>query len=160
MQRMMGENFKPDQIDPKQFEQIVLDDLIKQITLQKYSEKEGYAATDAQLVEAVKAIGGFQENGKFSPARYREAPASEGYSTASFESEMRNELAIDQMRAGIVETAFATDADLSARYRLSAQERSLSYAVLAAARFESEVNPTDEQIKARYDSRKAQLLTP
>src|SRR5690242_9767315 len=42
MQRLMGDNFRPDQIDPKQFEQILLDDLIKQITLHQYTQKEGY----------------------------------------------------------------------------------------------------------------------
>src|SRR5438874_1664127 len=51
MQQMMGENFRADQIDSKQFRELVLRDLIQQITMRQYSDKAGYAAPDSALVE-------------------------------------------------------------------------------------------------------------
>src|ERR1043166_151201 len=100
MQQLLGENFRPDPIEPKHFQQLVLDDMIKQMTLRQYTERVGYVAPDSMLVDAVRGMQAFQDNGQFSPDRYRELLSRAGSSTQPSESEMRDSLAIDQMRAG------------------------------------------------------------
>ena len=161
LQAMMGENFRADQVNPKTFRDIVLRDMIEQITLRQFSDKAGYAAPDAALIEAIRGIRAFQgKDGQFSIDVYHEALASKGYTTARFESEMRSSLAIEQMRAGVVETSFATDADLAASYRLAGQQRSLSYAQFEVSKYAGGVTIDDAKIKERYDAKKSQFMTP
>ncbi len=160
MQQLMGENFRPEMIDPKQFQQIVLNDMIKEMTLRQYSERQGYVAPDSMLVEAVREMPAFQDNGQFSAAVYKERLSREGYSTARFETEMRDSLAIDQMRSGVTDTEFATDADLAAAYRLSGQQRTLSYVQLEAAKYQDSVKVEDAQVQAYYDAHKSEFMSP
>jgi len=160
MQQLLGENFRPEQFEPKQFQQLVLDDMIKQMTMRQYSERKGYVAADSMLVDAVRGMQAFQENGQFSPDRYRELLSREGYSTQRFENEMRDSLAIDQMRAGIIETAFATDAELAEAYRIAGQERTLSYLTLDKSHYAKDAQVDDAKVQAYYDQHKSEHMIP
>ncbi|HZP11591.1 MAG TPA: SurA N-terminal domain-containing protein [Nevskiaceae bacterium] len=161
LQMMMGDNFRADQVDPKQFREIVLRDMIQEITLRQYSDKAGYAASDSALVQAVREIPMFQgKDGQFDVDVYHQRLSERGYSTARFETEMRNSLAIEQMRSGVVETAFATDADLAETYRVAGQQRTLSYAQFEVSKYAPNVKIEDAQVQAQYDKKKSQFMTP
>ncbi len=161
LQMMMGENFRADQVDPKQFREIVLRDMIQEITLRHYSDKAGYAASDGALVNAVREIPMFQgKDGQFDVDVYHQRLSERGYSTTRFETEMRNSLAIEQMRSGVVETAFATDADLAETYRITGQQRTLAYAQFEVSKYAPGVKVEDAQVQALYDKRKSQFMTP
>ncbi|MES1262900.1 MAG: SurA N-terminal domain-containing protein, partial [Peristeroidobacter soli] len=76
LQMMMGDSFRADQIDPKTFREVVLRDMIQEITLRQFSDKAGYAAPDSVLVEAIRGIPAFQgKDGQFSLDAYHEALA-------------------------------------------------------------------------------------
>ena len=160
MQQLMGENFRPEQFDEKRFRGLVLDDMVQEATLRQYGASAGYETPDSLLLDAIQAIPAFQDNGKFSAEQYRSRLQQNGYSPERFEAQMRDSLTIDQMRNGVVETAFVTDADVAAEYRLAAQQRSLSYAQFDAAHYASAVILDDKQVQARYDERKGQFMTP
>lgn len=160
MQQLMGENFRPEQFDQKHFRGLVLDDMVQEAALRLYGADAGYQTPDSLLLDAIQVIPAFQDNGKFSAEQYRGRLQQNGYSPERFESEMRNSLTIDQMRNGVVETAFVTDADVAAEYRLAAQQRSLSFAQFDAAHYASAVTVDEQQVQARYDERKAQFMTP
>jgi peptidyl-prolyl cis-trans isomerase D len=160
MQALMGDSFRADQFDRKRFRGIVLEDLVQESVLRQYGDKAGYATPDSLLFETVQSIPVFQDNGKFSTARYRERLAQEGYTPARFERQVRESIGLEQIRSGLIETAFVTDADLAANYRLSAQQRGLSYVQFDAARYLAAVTVADQQIKDRYDEKMSLYMAP
>jgi len=157
---LMGENFSAEQFDQARFRQMVLDDMTQESMLRQYAEKSGYRANDAIVFQYLSRVPAFQKDGKFDTETYKAALARQGLSIDKFEAQVRTSIAIDQMREGMLETAFVTDADAQQTWRLANHERVISYALFDLARYLPQVSVTDEQLKARYDERKAQLMEP
>lgn len=156
----LGENFRPGMIDEKQLRERVLKDMEQELVLRQYSEASGYRASDALLLKALYTEPEFQEGGKFSKAAYEAALARQGLTTDKYEARGRNVLAIYQMRDGVVDTAFVTDAEVEQSYRLSNQQRWLSYAVFEAGKYSSQITLTDAQLKEQYETDQAKYMAP
>lgn len=160
LQALMGENFRADQLDQNRFRGIVLQDMVSTSVLRQYAQEEGYGASDAMIYEAISGIPAFQRDGRFSVELYRERLSQQGYSPTRFEAQLREELAIDQMRRGVQESAFVTDAQVALRHRLAQQERGLAYALFEVGRYKAGMTPTGAQIEARYGEQKSRYLAP
>jgi len=156
----MGENFKPEQFNAANFRKLVLDDMTHESMMRQFAEESGYRANNAVVFEYLQQIPFFQKDGAFDTETYRSALARQGTSVTRFEEQLRNTIAIEQMRGGVLETAFVTDADIQQAWRLAMQDRVVEYAVFDQAKYLAQASVTDEQIKARYDQKKAQLMAP
>lgn len=156
----MGENFRPEDFNAGSFRKLVLDDMTQESMLRQFAEKSGYRANDAVLFEYLKQIPLFQKDGKFDNETYQAMLARQGMDTTRFEEQMRTSIAIEQMRGGVLETAFITDADIQQAWRLAMQERVVELAVFDNAKYLAQASVTDEQIKARYEQKKSQLMAP
>src|SRR5690349_6808124 len=128
LRSLMGEGFREDLIDQNRFRQTVLNDMVQESLLRQYVHGAGYRASDAMVFEAIEKIPAFQENGKFSTETYRSRLAAQGYTPTRFEQQLRDALVVDQMRAGILASAFAAPADAAQTFRLDQQQRWLAYA--------------------------------
>lgn len=157
---LMGENFSAEQFDQARFRQMVLDDMTQESMLRQYAEDSGYRANDAIVFQYLSRVPAFQKDGKFDTETYKAALARQGLGIDKFEAQVRTSIAIDQMRESMLETAFVTDADAQQTWRLANHERVISYALFDLGRYLPQVSVTDEQLKARYDERKAQLMEP
>lgn len=160
LQAMMGENFRSDLIDRGRFRQTVLDDMIQESLLRQQVRKAGYRAADAMVFQSISAIPAFQENGKFSGDAYRARLASQGYTPARFEGQLRDSLVIDQMRDGILHSGFVAPAAAAQAFRLDQQQRTLAYATFAAARYLAQVEVGAAAIQKRYEDKKASYQSP
>jgi len=157
---LTGENFDASKFDPKLFRKMVLDDMTQESVLRQYAEKSGYRANDAVLFDYLSRIPVFQKDGRFDTDTYRAALARQGLDPEKFEEQVRTSIAIEQMRGGVLETAFATEAEAQQAWRLNMQERVVSYALLESARYLPQLSVDDEQLKARYEAKKAELMSP
>lgn len=160
LQALMGENFRPDMIDQERFRQTVLADMVQESLLRQHVQNAGYRASDAMVFEAIEAIPAFQDNGKFSTEAYRSRLAQQGYAPARFEQQLRDALVVDQLREGILGSAFAPPAAAALGYRLDQQQRWLAYAVFEAARYLPQVQVSDAQVQERYDRQPARFQAP
>jgi peptidyl-prolyl cis-trans isomerase D len=160
LQNLMGENFRPELIDQNRFRQTVLDDMIQESLLRQHVKNAGYRASDAYIFDAVSSIPAFQEGGKFSSELYRSRLATQGYSPARFEQQMRDALVIDQMREGLLASAFVPAAGAAQAYRIDRQQRWLAYAVFEAARYQGQVQVDAAKIQERYDQQKTRFQSP
>jgi peptidyl-prolyl cis-trans isomerase D len=160
MQELMGDSFRPELIDKKDFRRRVLDGLIENESLRQQSAAAGYQIPDSVLLESVRAIPAFQDGGTFSAERYRERLGEQGSSPERFESRMRESLVLEQLRDGVISTAFVTEADVAANYRVAAQERFLSYVEFDVARYQAAIAVGDDQVKSRYEERKTLYMAP
>ncbi|MGH8631825.1 MAG: SurA N-terminal domain-containing protein, partial [Burkholderiales bacterium] len=157
---LMGDNFDASRFDPKLFRKMVLDDMTQESMLRQFAEKSGYRANDAVVFDYLSRIPMFQKDGEFDTAAYQAALARQGLRPDRFEDQVRTSIAIDQMREGVLETAFITDADVQQAWRLARQERVASYVLFDAAKYQDQVTVTEAQLKARYEEKKSQLTSP
>jgi peptidyl-prolyl cis-trans isomerase D len=72
----------------------LLDLLINQRLLTSKARAEKFRVSDSQLQQFIAAIPAFQEEGKFSPDRYRQLLASQNMSPPMFEQRMRQDLIV------------------------------------------------------------------
>ena len=159
-QAMMGERFRADMFDQNKFRKAVLDDMTQESMMRQYVRQSGYRAGDAALLKYLSSIPAFQKDGQFSTDAYRAALSRQNLTPQKFETQLRDSLEIDQIRQAVIETAFVTEADVTDAYRVANEQRSLSYAVLDAAKYLPQVTVTDDQIKSRYETDKSKYMAP
>ena len=160
LQALMGENFRPELFDQARFRQTVLDDMIQESLMRQHVRKAGYRASDAALFAAISAIPAFQEDGKFSTEAYRSRLAQQGYSPVRFEAQMRDGIETDQLREGLLDSAFVAQAGAAQAFRLEQQQRWLAYAVFEAARYQAQASVTPAQVQERYEQQQARYQSP
>ncbi|AXQ27646.1 hypothetical protein D0B54_02720 [Solimonas sp. K1W22B-7] len=157
---LMGEGFKPEEFNKASFRKLVLDDMTQEAMLRQFADKNGYRANNAVLFDYLSRIPAFQKEGKFDTETYRSMLSRQGLQPEGFEEQIRNSIAIEQMRGGVLETAFVTDADVQQAWRLAMQDRVVEYAVFDNARYLAQASVSEEQVKARYEQKKAELMAP
>lgn len=160
LQQLMGENFRPELLDQARFRQTVLDDMVQESLMRQHVRKAGYRASDAALFATLSTIPAFQEDGKFSSEAYRSRLAQQGYSPARFEAQLRDGIEMDQLRAGLLDSAFVAQAAAAQAYRLEQQQRWLAYAVFEAAKYQAQATVEPAQIEERYEQQKARYQSP
>ncbi len=157
---LMGDNFRADRFDQTLFRSMVLNDMTQESLMRQYAEKAGYRANDAVVFDYLSRIPVFQKDGRFDTAAYREALSRQGLTPQKFEEQVRVSIAIDQLREGVVDSAFVTDAELQQAWKLAQQQRVAGYALFDAARYLPQASVTEDQVKARYEEKKTQLMSP
>lgn len=160
MLQMMGDNFNPNQIDQDHFRAGVLNDLIEQTLLQQYARSQGYAATDAAVYDFVSQIGAFQEDGHFSPNLYRSVLASNGMVPDQFEAQVRESLRVEQLRSGVLGTAFVVPKQALATWDVVHATRDASELIFSPAPYVRQVQVSDAQVEGYYTSHKADFIAP
>ncbi|HYQ73023.1 MAG TPA: peptidyl-prolyl cis-trans isomerase, partial [Gammaproteobacteria bacterium] len=105
-------------------------------------------------------IDAFKQDGVFSKEKYSRILNLQGMSPAGFEWQLQREIISEQLRAGIVQTAAATQDDLQLTYMLQGQQRSFRYLTIPVADFYAQVEVTDDEIKQYYEARPDEFMTP
>ncbi len=142
-----------------QIKKNVLEQMIEEQVLLQAAQNAGMRIGDNLLVRKIHSISAFQENDAFSQARYEQLLSYQGMSKQKFEIDMRNATLVEQLRLGIVNSAFVTDYDLQQRASIEKQERLLSYVIIPANRFKAEVEISDADIDAYYKKNAARYMT-
>ena len=135
----------------KQLRERVLNSLVQRQLLLSSAQGDGYKVSDATIQTLIQSTPTFQEAGKFSPSRYALVLSQIGETPRTFPDRAREEVLTSQRVSGLLMSAFVTSAELDQLSALDSQQRDISYAVIPASRFMSEVQVTDAQIKAFYD---------
>lgn len=157
---LMGENFRADMIDQNRLRASVLEEMMRETMLKQYSDDAGYRADNATLFQAVTADPAFQQDGRFDAEAYRMVLAGAGYTPDRYETQLRDSIEMNQMRDGIVATAFVTDVQLDQALRLDRQQRTLQYALFEVSRYRDRVTVSDEDVAQRYDETKESYQAP
>ncbi len=160
LQNLMGDNFRHDLIDPKQFRQNVLDELIQSALMEQYVDQADYRVGNTDVAGYLRATPAFQVNGQFSPETYKELLAREGMKATAFEAQLRQSMEMEQMRTGLLQTGFVTQKDIDNAWRIQHERRNLAYVLFDTARYEAQISPSDAEIAARYEADKKRYFTP
>lgn len=157
--RAFGDRLPPELINEQALRREQLDQLIFQELLRQKMLELGYRASDEQVRNQIRSIPAFQENGEFSAERYRMALTQAGRSPASFEALLRRDIALQQLRQGVVESEFATPREAGLLMAIEEQGRRHSAVIVPDEAFADKVEITEADVTEFYETNQSQFLT-
>lgn len=160
LRRVLGAQFDAEAIDTPAFRERILNDMINQRVIAEAAMQGRYTVSDEQLRETIAKIPAVQENGVFSPERYRQVLAAQGMTPADFEMRVRSDLILSQVLGPIGSTAAAPKRVADELMAALTQQRTVALRRFNAQGFEADVQVTDADIQAWYDANAEQLRLP
>ena len=160
MRQQMGANFDPTLFDNPEVRFSVLEQLVSKRLLQDEAKREAFRVSDVQLQQFVAALPPFQENGKFSPERYKQVLASQNMTPTMFEERLRQDLLLAPLQEPIALGNIVARSSGERFLGLVEQRREVAAAAVDPEPFVKNVKVDDAAVKAFYDANAAALQTP
>lgn len=141
------------------FRQGILDRLISEKLLDQAAKELGLRVSDEQIKAAIVSMQEFQVDGKFDNDRYLAILRQAGFQTNNFRDYMRVDMVRRQLSQSLMGTEFALTSEAKTAYTMQQQTRDIRYVNVAAAKFVDQVNISDDEISAYYQSNISQFDT-
>ena len=156
----LGRNFDPALLDTPEARKELLDGLVGRRVLGLYVARNRMAVTDEQVRELIAAEPAFQEDGKFSLGRYQALIRGQNMSEAQFEAQLRSDLVMRQLSAGLADSALVAKATAQRIAALRAESREVSESVLQASQFAGQVKLAPDAVEAYYKAHPKEFEAP
>lgn len=160
MRIAMGERFDPAMLDRPELRQSVLDGLVQQHLLVKEANRVGFNLPDTLLASIIAEIPEFQQDGKFSQARYETMVRAQEMTPAVFENRLRQNLMIQQLFEGLSHGVAVPRTSEEMVARLAEQQREISQAMLTPEQYMIQLKIDPADVKTYYDKHLAEFLVP
>ena len=147
---MMGENIDPSMLDDELIGGQVLNSLIGRKLLTQSAQDMELAVSKREIGNLIGGMEQFQIEGKFSPQLFTSVLSSAGYTPAYFEETLRADIAVAQVRSGLLGSEFATPLELALNARVAAEQRDLRFLTIPLQTFIDGIEVSEEQIAAYY----------
>jgi len=160
MQRMFGGAVDPSTLDSPETRRLVLESLISQrLIASEASRAHMFMSRDA-VIDAITQAPEFQENGKFSPAKYSAYLAGRGITDQGNVAELQSRIPLIRIASAVADTAIPPRSVAARLAALEAQKREVAEVRIPVQQFLAQVKIDDAQVKAHYDSNQADYRTP
>lgn len=159
LQALLGPRFDASKIDEGRLREEALNQLINAEVVLQAALASGMRVGDAQLAQAIQTLEPFQRDGVFSPELYENWLSSQGYSSASFEYDLRRSVLSEQMLSGVATSGFVTPRELAELMRLKHQTRRFATLEVPVSRFE-DVTVDDAAIEEYYQANMVDFVAP
>lgn len=160
MRGAMGERFDPAILDRPEARQSVLDGLVQQRLLATEANRVGFKVPDTLLASIIAEIPEFQQDGKFSQARYESMIRAQEMTPAIFENRLRQNLVIQQLFEGLSHGVAVPRATEEMIARLAEQQREISQAMLTPEQYMIQLKVDPADVKAYYEKHREEFLVP
>ena len=128
------------------------EDLILRALLLDYMSKNGYRVSPEYVIELITNNPGLQVGGIFDKQNYEAILASQGVSVEQFESDLRLQLQINQLRRGFIDSSFITPNEFRQFIELQMQKRNGQLLTIDSNNFTDEVVVTSDQVQLYFDN--------
>ncbi len=159
-QQLLGENADPSLLNDALIKRDVIDRLVNSEAVAQAAAEAGLRISDTQLAREIIQNPQFQRDGRFDGELYARILNSMGLTEKEFEAQVKQDMLVEQLISGITGSEFATDKELQEIATLVNQERDIGYMILPARDFSEDITPTDEDIKAYYESNLDRFALP
>jgi len=160
MRSLLGRNFDAALFDTPQQRAELLDALIQQRLLTLKAVKSNLVVTDEHLRELINGLPVFQENGRFSKARYDALLRAQGMSDVVFEARLRQDTGLQQLTGAVADSSLVAKAQVARMLAIQGQQREVSEVVLSYEQFAGEVKLAPDAVKTYYDSHLTEFQLP
>lgn len=139
----------------------VLRDLVTRNLLSAEAARAGITVTPLELRMAIGEVKAFQDaQGRFDPEAYKRVLEAQRMSPARYEQEMAGDMLRQKLFALVTASVWTDPEEARNRYDFLREQRSVEYAFFSAAAYAGSVAPTEEEVQAYYDARKADFGIP
>lgn len=144
----------------QQLRRSLLERLVRDQLVRNYLAEHGYRIGDKQLTDLIQREQEFQVDGKFDREAYVDYLAVRGREPREFEEAQRQFMREFQLRSSIMASAVVTPSEYRRYLNLAAEQRLVTLATLDQAIVAGEIEVTDEQVQAFYDSNPTMFQLP
>ena len=160
----LGGQFDIKAFDTPEHRKQVLDGLIQQRVLADETQRLHLTASDNAVRDALMSdpmIASLKKpDGTIDVQRYAQLLSFQGMTPEQYQERVRYSLALQQIPASIVASAFTPKGPAQRLSELAAQQREVQALVLKTSDYAAKVQPTDAQLTAYYDAHKQGFATP
>ncbi|MCE5181627.1 MAG: SurA N-terminal domain-containing protein [Betaproteobacteria bacterium] len=159
MRAELGARFDPAALDRPEIRQSILDGLVQQRLLAMESVNAGLNMPDALLASIISSIPEFQQDGKFSPARYESMLQAQNMTKPVFENRLRQNLLLRQL----IEVSHGVAVPHTTEekvVRLAEQQREISQAMVTPEHYMVQIKIDPADVKAYYDKHHEEFRIP
>lgn len=155
----LGENADPASIDEKALREKTLNSLVEHEVIQQVTDEYKLYFSDAALQQFIQEIDLFKTDGKFDQKKLDQFLVSRHMTYKKLSKLLRQDQQMDQLKKGIEDTAFTTDADVARAALLDKQLRDGSYAVISVDELKKNIKIDDKEIQSFYDENKDSFIS-
>jgi peptidyl-prolyl cis-trans isomerase D len=157
---MLGKAYDPTLLDSPQARRELLEGLIGQRALLTYAQRNRMLVPDDLLQAAIAAEPVFQEDGKFSRARYQALLRGQNMSEPQFEAQMRADMMMRQLAGGLAESGFVSKTAAQRVIDARTQRREISELVFPAVQYVPQVKLAAGAVESYYKANPKQFEAP
>jgi peptidyl-prolyl cis-trans isomerase D len=147
------------QLNDAAIQKSVKDNLISKALLLQQAKKLGFDLSDQQVAQLIQQEPTFQENGKYSEQLFQTYLRNSGTSLAQLLSQVREQVALQQLAGGINSTGLVSAKDIDGLAKIQTEKRQVWVASLPLSGFAQDIKVTNQQIADYYNKNKASLKT-
>jgi peptidyl-prolyl cis-trans isomerase D len=158
--QMLRERFSQEMLERMGLQQQVVEDLVQEALVVQRAEAEGLTATDEELNAQIQTIPAFHEGGRFTVKRYEEVLRRLGYTTASFEDEIRRRLTRIKVENAVRGGVKVSDTEVEQAFVHTREEVRAAWALVELAPLEAAQTVTDEELTTYLKDHAAEFREP
>lgn len=131
-----------------------LEGLISKHVIAQEADRLGLSASDAELADKIRKQFSDASGQFIGFERYKESVTSRFGDVEKFESDLRDEIAQEKLKAFVSASVNVSDDEVQAEYKRNNTTFDVSYVVVSPEKLAEKIQPTDDELKAFYDSHK------
>ena len=160
-QRILSENegLDPSVLDDSLIRPSAVEQLISRQLLVQASGDRRMTVSPREVDQYILDIESFQTDGVFDQDLYKFAILNQGYTSADFKQQVKNDMLIQQLVQGLTDTAFTTDGELASLAAVTEQQRNYYYLTVPADEISSSITLSEAQVNEFYEVNKASYQT-
>ena len=156
----LSQRFPDQEIDDETLFTLSKNSLINKFSVLDFLDSKKTILTDEFIYTQLAEEEQFQENGRFSKARFESFARSNGFIPSDYLKRVREDFLISIWRQSIINSSFITDLEVSESMALADQERDVTFIKLAAERFKNSVSYQEEDLQNYFIENKSAYMVP
>ena len=165
-QRQMYDRLYQGRLDENMLRQLgieeqVLEGLVTDRLVELETKRLGITVSDEAVARAIATSPEFQNDGAFiGTAEIRRRLELQGLSEEDFEHSLRRQLLRQSLEGLVGSPVTVSDAEVEREFRRRNEQVKLEYALADADRFRAAAQPSEDQVKGRFEARKDAYRIP
>jgi peptidyl-prolyl cis-trans isomerase D len=165
-QRQMYDQLYQGRLDESMLRQMgleeqVLEGLVSDRLVELESKRLGVTVSDEALARAIATSPEFQDDGRFiGTDEIRRRLDLQGLSEEDFEGSLRRQLLRQSLESLVGASVSVSDAEVEREFRRRTEQVKLEYVLADAARYRASVQPTEQEVAARFEAKRDDYRIP
>lgn len=159
-QQMLAADYSDTPAAQKLLRAQVMEQLVGQAVLTSALLKSGFIVAPGQIDQIIVSMPAFQEDGRFSQARFNNVMQRMMFTQQQFYQELQNQLLVAQLAMGLNNSNYALPIDIKAAIMLLNETRDVGFMVLPLNKFMQQVTVTPDQVNTYYQQHQRNFKTP